>query len=58
MTRSLVSIAVIIVCIGLGIALAVVDHNQQCIESRTGYCPPDRTIVIKGPINNATAVGI
>jgi hypothetical protein len=49
-----------IVCMGLGLALAVIDRQQRqhCVESRVGYCQPDRTIVITCPTCKAAAAGI
>lgn len=53
-----VTAATVVVCIALGLALAVIAHNQPCIERRVGYCPPDTSVVITCPTCRAAAVGI
>jgi hypothetical protein len=40
------------------IMLVLTLSGCNCIESRDGYCPPDKSIVISESINNAKGAGL
>jgi hypothetical protein len=42
----------------IAILLVLALSGCKCVESRDGYCPPDRSVVIEEPIGNAAAAGI